>query len=164
MNPSVFDDMVHNSISAHIDVLASVPSAEFLDTARQFVRDMLTLCRPDGSTPDAELIQEVLRSVLDEMDACVTEESRRGPGPPNRRAWITAWRECAHNIALLERMLAEIESPTDVGVPPASPIADDRLMIKHEDGSTTSVRLVGGPFAFHLTSRRGEGRARHHLV
>src|SRR5262249_50851722 len=106
VKPSAFDDTVVDSRPPRIGILMSVASDEFLITAHRFVRDMLTLRRPDGSTPEAAMIQEVLRSVLDAVGPRLTRENGRGPGPPTHRAWITAWRECSHDLALLQRMLA----------------------------------------------------------
>ena len=131
---SRFDDSLLDSVADRGEALLAAPAADFLALAREFVGQLLRARRPDGTTPEPELIQEVLRSVLDIVDDRLVDQQRATSGAGAELAWITAWRECADDLELLRKMLAELQDePNDAGVPPISPLADGFLRVLDPD-------------------------------
>src|SRR6478609_7680747 len=133
---SRFDDSLLDSVAVRTEALLAAPDADFLALAREFVGQLLRTRRPDGTAPEPELIQEVLRSVRAIVEDRLLEQQRATAGPGTEVAWITAWRECADDLELLRRMLAELQDePNDAGVPPISPLAHGALRVVDTDAS-----------------------------
>ena len=131
---SPFDDSLLDSVADSAETLLTAPVAEFPAMARDFVSRTLRSRRPDDTAPEPELIQEVLRSVLDIVEDRLREQQRATVGARAEPAWITAWRECADDLELLRRMLAELQDePNNAGVPSISPLADGLLRVVDAD-------------------------------
>ena len=134
---SRFDDSLLDSVAERGEALLGAPAADFLALAREFVGQLLRARRPDGTAPEPELIQEMLRSVLEIVDDRLVEQQWATGGASTEIAWITAWRECADDLELLRNMLAELQDePNDAAVPPISPLVDGLLSVREADAPT----------------------------
>jgi hypothetical protein len=122
-----FDDRLLDRAARDIPALFDLPQDELLDRLRTLVRQALSARRPDGSWPPAELLAEILRSYLDELDDGDGDGGATGPTAPP--PWIAAWREAAESPDLLERLLAELRDFDDTaGIPNYDPPAELRIV------------------------------------
>ncbi|HEV7758269.1 MAG TPA: hypothetical protein VGO78_04750 [Acidimicrobiales bacterium] len=118
-----FDDLLLDAVGEMASELLAVPDDELPGQLRTLVQDTLTLRRPDGTWPPAELLLEILRTYLDVLD------ERGLPGGP-APTWIDAWREAADHPDTFRRMLDELRDFDDTsGIPRYPPPEELRLII-----------------------------------
>ena len=105
------DDLFLDDIAKEMEQLESRSPRDRLEDARSLIQRVMLTTLPDGSWPDAHLVQEALRAYLDIVETAFADDhDLLASLDAADRQWIDASRQCANSIQVLDDMLWDLRA------------------------------------------------------
>ena len=106
-----YSDRFLDEVARQVEQLADRRADQVVHELRPIVPRTLLAYKPDGSWPEAQLLQEALRAYLDAIESSLAEQPiGRDTLTDDDRRWLDACRQCVNSIELFEDMLTDLRA------------------------------------------------------
>jgi len=121
-----FGDWFFEGVAVELERLSSLPALSLPAALRPVVHRTLLVLRPDGSWPEAALLQEALRAYVELVDTSLYEQGVTFEElAAEDRRWLDACRQCTQSLTLFEDMLTDLRADVPFRAPNVDRFGDD---------------------------------------